>query len=206
MGAAPLRTTSLNRPRAREEGNRAEWDDLKLHQAGLAERRNLPRSSTASFGDIHQEHDAALVLLRYHGHKTACVADGFVQRVLRLELETSSSSRRPPLRCGTGISRPHQRTVCDPLRDRWSQPVSMQMLAAHLSMDRTTLTAALKPLERRALVYVRQRDLDPPGCEVAWRGDTTMEKGAASHRLGDGDSRSAIVSSSTGPTVAWGRR
>jgi DNA-binding MarR family transcriptional regulator len=40
------------------------------------------------------------------------------------------------------------------------QPVSMQMLAEHMSMDRTTLTAALKPLERRSLVSVRQRDVD----------------------------------------------
>jgi DNA-binding MarR family transcriptional regulator len=35
------------------------------------------------------------------------------------------------------------------------QPLSMQTLAEHLSMDRTTLTAALKPLERRALVSIR---------------------------------------------------
>ncbi len=34
------------------------------------------------------------------------------------------------------------------------QPVSVQLLAEHLSMDRTTLTAALGPLERRALVSV----------------------------------------------------
>jgi DNA-binding MarR family transcriptional regulator len=40
------------------------------------------------------------------------------------------------------------------------QPLSMQTLAEHLSMDRTTLTAALKPLERRALVSVRSDDLD----------------------------------------------
>ncbi len=40
------------------------------------------------------------------------------------------------------------------------QPASMQVLAEHLSMDRTTLTAALKPLERRSLVSVRQHDID----------------------------------------------
>jgi DNA-binding MarR family transcriptional regulator len=37
---------------------------------------------------------------------------------------------------------------------------SMQTLAEHLSMDRTTLTAALKPLERRDLVSIRLDDND----------------------------------------------
>ena len=46
------------------------------------------------------------------------------------------------------------------------EPVSMQTLAEHLSMDRTTLTAALKPLERRALVSVRPDDLDRRGRNV----------------------------------------
>jgi DNA-binding MarR family transcriptional regulator len=46
------------------------------------------------------------------------------------------------------------------------QPLSMQTLAQHLSMDRTTLTAALKPLERRALVSVRPDDLDRRGRNV----------------------------------------
>jgi len=46
------------------------------------------------------------------------------------------------------------------------QPLSMQTLADHLSMDRTTLTAALKPLERRALVSVRPDDLDRRGRNV----------------------------------------
>jgi DNA-binding MarR family transcriptional regulator len=40
------------------------------------------------------------------------------------------------------------------------QPLSMQTLAEHLSMDRTTLTAALKPLERRVLVSVLPDELD----------------------------------------------
>jgi DNA-binding MarR family transcriptional regulator len=40
------------------------------------------------------------------------------------------------------------------------QPLSIQILAEHLSMDRTTLTAALKPLERRALVSVLPDELD----------------------------------------------
>jgi DNA-binding MarR family transcriptional regulator len=40
------------------------------------------------------------------------------------------------------------------------QPVSVQILAEHMSMDRTTLTAALKPLERRALVAVRPDESD----------------------------------------------
>ncbi len=40
------------------------------------------------------------------------------------------------------------------------QPVSMQVLAEHLSMDRTTLTAVLKPLGRRSLVSVRQHAVD----------------------------------------------
>jgi DNA-binding MarR family transcriptional regulator len=46
------------------------------------------------------------------------------------------------------------------------QPVSMQILAEHLSMDRTTLTAALKPLERRTLVSVRPDDLDRRGRNI----------------------------------------
>ena len=43
------------------------------------------------------------------------------------------------------------------------QPVAVQILAEHLSMDRTTLTAALKPLERRALVSVVPDGLDRRG-------------------------------------------
>src|SRR6266481_3123264 len=43
---------------------------------------------------------------------------------------------------------------------------SMQTLAEHLSMARTTLTAALKPLERRVLVSVRPDDLDRRGRNV----------------------------------------
>jgi DNA-binding MarR family transcriptional regulator len=43
------------------------------------------------------------------------------------------------------------------------QPLSMQILAEHLSMDRTTLTAALKPLERRALVSVVADGVDRRG-------------------------------------------
>ncbi len=34
------------------------------------------------------------------------------------------------------------------------QPVSMQTLAEMLGMDRTTLTAALKPLQRRGLIFI----------------------------------------------------
>ena len=37
---------------------------------------------------------------------------------------------------------------------RWGAPNSMGQLAALLAMDRTTLTAAVKPLERRGLVDV----------------------------------------------------
>src|SRR5215469_7190731 len=37
---------------------------------------------------------------------------------------------------------------------RWGGPNTMSRLAALLAMDRTTLTAALKPLERRGLVDV----------------------------------------------------
>jgi DNA-binding MarR family transcriptional regulator len=43
------------------------------------------------------------------------------------------------------------------------QPLSVQVLAEHLSMDRTTLTAALKPLERRALVLVVADAVDRRG-------------------------------------------
>jgi DNA-binding MarR family transcriptional regulator len=47
------------------------------------------------------------------------------------------------------------------------QPVSMQILAEHLSMDRTTLTAVLKPLERRTLVSVRPDELDRRGRNIS---------------------------------------
>ncbi len=40
------------------------------------------------------------------------------------------------------------------------QPAGMRTLAEHLAMDRTTLTAALKPLERQALVEVLVSESD----------------------------------------------
>ena len=40
------------------------------------------------------------------------------------------------------------------------QPVTIQELAEHLAMDRTTATAALKPLVRRGLVEVRVSESD----------------------------------------------
>src|SRR5271156_4909797 len=46
------------------------------------------------------------------------------------------------------------------------QPLTMQILAEHLSMDRTTLTAALKPLERRALVSVLPDGVDRRGRNI----------------------------------------
>src|SRR6478736_500025 len=40
------------------------------------------------------------------------------------------------------------------------EPASLGSVAALLAMDRTTLTANLKPLERRGLVAVRSNDAD----------------------------------------------
>jgi DNA-binding MarR family transcriptional regulator len=40
------------------------------------------------------------------------------------------------------------------------QPISMQRLAEMLGMDRTTLTATLKPLQRRALVSIHADSAD----------------------------------------------
>ncbi len=40
------------------------------------------------------------------------------------------------------------------------QPIGMQALADTLAMDRTTVTAALKPLQRRGLVTVQASELD----------------------------------------------
>lgn len=40
------------------------------------------------------------------------------------------------------------------------QPVAMQPLAQRLGMDRTTLTATLKPLRRRGLVSIRTDETD----------------------------------------------
>jgi DNA-binding MarR family transcriptional regulator len=46
-----------------------------------------------------------------------------------------------------------------------ADPVSIGALAAHLAMDRTTLTANLKPLERRGLVVIR---IDPTDRRGRW--------------------------------------
>lgn len=46
------------------------------------------------------------------------------------------------------------------------QPVSMQALADRLAMDRTTVTAALKPLLRRGLVQVGVAENDLRGREI----------------------------------------
>jgi DNA-binding MarR family transcriptional regulator len=40
------------------------------------------------------------------------------------------------------------------------QPVGMQALAEHLAMDRTTVTAGLKPLQRRGLIEVEVSESD----------------------------------------------
>ena len=47
------------------------------------------------------------------------------------------------------------------------QPAGMQALAELLAMDRTTLTAALKPLERRGLVEVAVSEADARGRDVS---------------------------------------
>ena len=47
------------------------------------------------------------------------------------------------------------------------QPAGMQKLAEHLCMDRTTLTAALKPLERRRLVAVAVSESDARGRDIS---------------------------------------
>jgi DNA-binding MarR family transcriptional regulator len=47
------------------------------------------------------------------------------------------------------------------------QPAGMQTLADLLAMDRTTLTAALKPLERRGLVDVVASETDARGREIS---------------------------------------
>lgn len=46
------------------------------------------------------------------------------------------------------------------------QPVGMQALAEHLAMDRTTVTAALKPLQRRGLAETDVSEADARGREV----------------------------------------
>ena len=68
------------------------------------------------------------------------------------------------------------------------QPVTMQVLAETLGMDRTTLTATLKPLQRRRLVTV-QLDTSRStqsnaashggGSGATERGGSALEKGAA---------------------------
>jgi DNA-binding MarR family transcriptional regulator len=47
------------------------------------------------------------------------------------------------------------------------QPASVQAVADHLAMDRTTVTAALKPLQRRGLVDVTVAASDLRGRELA---------------------------------------
>jgi DNA-binding MarR family transcriptional regulator len=46
------------------------------------------------------------------------------------------------------------------------EPVSVQRLADGLAMDRTTVTAALKPLQRRGLVEISVSPSDPRGRDV----------------------------------------
>lgn len=47
------------------------------------------------------------------------------------------------------------------------QPVRIQTLADELAMDRTTVTAALKPLERRRLVAIAVSPADPRGRDAS---------------------------------------
>ena len=92
------------------------------------------------------------------------------------------------------------------------QPVGMQALADRLAMDRTTVTAALKPLQRRGLVTVeasehdlRGRDarLAPPGGRCSRR---RCHCGKASRTPSWGNSRPpprpGCVSSSCGSAEA----
>ena len=46
------------------------------------------------------------------------------------------------------------------------QPIGMQAIAEHLAMDRTTVTAALKPLQRRGLIEVDVCKTDPRSREA----------------------------------------
>ncbi len=58
------------------------------------------------------------------------------------------------------------------------QPVGMQALADHLAMDRTTVTAALKPLQRRILVdvSVSTADLRVRDARLTTRGNALLSK------------------------------
>src|SRR5260370_8718232 len=60
------------------------------------------------------------------------------------------------------------------------EPPAMTAVASLLAMDRTTLTAALKPLERRGLVPVRVRSADPrtPSRAFAPAATTLLSKAA----------------------------
>ena len=51
------------------------------------------------------------------------------------------------------------------------EPVGMQQLAEHLAMDRTTVTAALKPLLRCGLIQVRVCQSDSRGREARLTAD-----------------------------------
>lgn len=75
------------------------------------------------------------------------------------------------------------------------QPVGMQALAEHLAMDRTTVTAALKPLARRGLVSIevaahdlraREVSLTKDGFELLRQATAlwTRAQQASSKRLG----------------------
>jgi DNA-binding MarR family transcriptional regulator len=58
------------------------------------------------------------------------------------------------------------------------QPVGMVALGERLGMDRTTVTAALKPLQRRGLVSVEVSKSDPRGRDatITKRGASLLEK------------------------------
>jgi DNA-binding MarR family transcriptional regulator len=59
-------------------------------------------------------------------------------------------------------------------------PPTMGSVAELLAMDRTTLTAALKPLERRALIEVKddQRDRRRRRVSLTWSGRVLLRKAA----------------------------
>jgi DNA-binding MarR family transcriptional regulator len=58
------------------------------------------------------------------------------------------------------------------------QPVGIQALAEHLAMDRTTVTASLKPLQRRGLVAVEvcKSDSRVREAELTSRGNALLAK------------------------------
>lgn len=88
------------------------------------------------------------------------------------------------------------------------QPTGIQALADHLAMDRTTVTAALKPLTRRGLVTVEVASQDLRTREVSLSADglDLMKRATALWKRAQQDASKRFAPSSPAPVLNALRR